>query len=154
VLTVDDIDLIITAVEDASEDILQKHGAKQESMYDRIEKELRDIQQAIHSSRAVPTAPSSTENVELGDEPTQLRRLADATEVRLHRAQEEKEQATEALKKEKEEVLEKLQVAQKEKDELRAMFEEDKEKIQKEKDQLLTEQIGVKEAVTRALSLC
>jgi hypothetical protein len=72
VLTVDDIDLIITAIEDASEDILQRQGEKQESMYDRIEKELKDIQQAIHSSRAVPTAPSSTESVELGDEPTQL----------------------------------------------------------------------------------
>jgi hypothetical protein len=70
VLTVDDIDLVITAVEDASEDISQKHSEKQESMYDRIDKELKDIQQAILSSCAVPTAPSSTENVELGDEPT------------------------------------------------------------------------------------
>jgi hypothetical protein len=151
VLTVDDIDLIITVVEDASEDILQKHGANKESMYDRIEKELRDIQQAIHSSHAVPTVPSSAESVELGDEPTQLRRLADATEARLCRVQEEKEQATETLKKEKEEVLEQLQAVQKEKDELRVMFEEDKKKIQKEKDQLLAEKIGVKEAVTRAL---
>jgi hypothetical protein len=40
----DVIDLIIKDVEDTSEDILQKHGAKQESMYDRIEKELEDIQ--------------------------------------------------------------------------------------------------------------
>jgi len=32
-----------------------------------------------------------------------------------------------------------------------AMFEEDKEKIHKEKDQLLIEQIGVKEAVTKSL---
>jgi len=131
---VDDIDLIITIVEEYLEDILQKHGAKQESMYDRIEKELRDIQQAIHSSRAVPIVPSSAENVELGDEPTQLQRLANATEVWLRRAQEEKEQATEALKKEKEEVLEEIQVKKKEKDELTVMFEEDKEKIQKEKD--------------------
>jgi hypothetical protein len=99
----------------------------------------------------VPTAPSSSESVELGDEPTQLRRLADATEARLHRAQEEKEQATEALKQEKEEALEKLRVAQKEKSEIRAMFEENKEKIQEEKDQLLAEKIVVKEAVTRAL---
>jgi hypothetical protein len=38
-----------------------------------------------------------------------------------------------------------------EKDEIRAMFEEDKEKIQKEKDQLLTEQTMVKEVVTKAL---
>jgi hypothetical protein len=91
VLTVDDIQLIITAVEDASEDILQRHEAKQETLYDRIEKELKDIHQAIQSSHAVSTAPSSTENVELGDEPTQLRRLADATETQLHRVQEEKE---------------------------------------------------------------
>jgi hypothetical protein len=120
-------------------------------MYDRIEKELKDIQQAIQSSRAVSTAPPSTENVELGDEPTQLRRLADATETRLRRVQEEKEQATEALRQEKEEALEKLWVAQQEKDDLRAKFEEDKEKIQKEKDQLLAEQIGIREAVNRAL---
>jgi predicted nucleic acid-binding Zn-ribbon protein len=77
--------------------------------------------------------------------------LADATEARLRRVQEEKEQATEALKQEKEEALEKLRVAQQEKDEIRAKFEEDKEKIQKEKDQLLAEQIVVREAVTRAL---
>ena len=34
---------------------------------------------------------------------------------------------------------------------MRAKFEEDREKIQKEKDQLLAEQIVVKEVVTRAL---
>jgi phosphopantetheinyl transferase (holo-ACP synthase) len=40
---------------------------------------------------------------------------------------------------------------EKEKDEIWAMFEEDKAKIQKEKDQLLAEQTAVKEAVTKAL---
>jgi hypothetical protein len=35
---------------------------------------------------------------ELGDERAQLHRIADATETRLRRAQEEKEQATQALK--------------------------------------------------------
>jgi hypothetical protein len=50
VLTVDDVDLIIAVVEDASEDILQRHEAKQETLYERIEKELKDIQQAIYSS--------------------------------------------------------------------------------------------------------
>jgi DNA-directed RNA polymerase subunit N (RpoN/RPB10) len=71
----------------------------------------------------------------LGDEPAQLRRLADATEARLQRVQEEKEKAIEALKKEKEEVLEKLRVArycvtayENEKDEFWAMLEEDKER--------------------------
>jgi hypothetical protein len=41
-------------------------------MYDKIEKELKDIQQAIHSSRAVPTALYSTKSEEVGDETTQL----------------------------------------------------------------------------------
>jgi hypothetical protein len=119
-------------------------------MYDRIEKELKDIQQAIQSSHAVSTAPPSTENVELGDDPTQLRKLADATETRLCRVQEEKEQATNALRQEKES-LEQLRVVKKEKYDLQTKFEEDKEKIQKEKDQLLAERTMVREAVTRAL---
>jgi hypothetical protein len=52
VLTVDDFDFIIAAVADASQDILQKHEAKQEEMYDRIEVELRGVQQALQSSHA------------------------------------------------------------------------------------------------------
>jgi hypothetical protein len=40
---------------------------------------------------------------------------------------------------------------QQEKDDLQAKFAEDKALIQKEKEQLLTEKMGVKEAVTRAL---
>jgi vacuolar-type H+-ATPase subunit I/STV1 len=115
VLIVDNVDLIIAVIEDSSKDILQRHEAKKEIVYDRIEKDLKDIQQAIHLSRAVPIVPSSVEIVELGDEPTQLRRLVDATKARLHQFQEEKEQATEALKQEKEEVLEQLRVVQKEK---------------------------------------
>jgi F0F1-type ATP synthase membrane subunit b/b' len=87
----------------------------------------------------------------LGDEPAQLRILADATKAWLQQAQEEKEKAIEALKKEKEEVLDKIRVAQKEKDEIRAMFEEDKEKIQKEKDQFLAEKTVFKEVVTKSL---
>jgi hypothetical protein len=55
------------------------------------------------------------------------------------------------LKQEKEEVLEQLWVVQQEKDDIRVKFEEDREKIQKEKDQLLVEQTVVKEDVTRAL---
>jgi phosphopantetheinyl transferase (holo-ACP synthase) len=55
------------------------------------------------------------------------------------------------LKQEKEEVLEKLRVSQKEKDEIRVKFDQNNAKIQEEKDQLLTEQTAVKEAVTKAL---
>jgi hypothetical protein len=151
VLMVDDIDLIIVVVSDTSEDILQCNEEKQETMYDRIEAELKGVQQALYSSRTVSTAPPSSEGIELGDEPAQLRRIADATEAHLRRVQEEKEQATEALKQAKEEAIEKRRVAQQEKDDLQVKFAEDRVQIQKEKEQLLMEQIGVKEAVTRAL---
>jgi hypothetical protein len=62
-------------------------------LYERIEKQLKEIQKAIYSSRAVPTAPSSLKIAELGDEPTQLRILEDVTEARLCRVHEEKEKA-------------------------------------------------------------
>jgi hypothetical protein len=39
VLTVDDIDLIIAAVEDASEDILQRNKENHETMYEIIKAE-------------------------------------------------------------------------------------------------------------------
>jgi hypothetical protein len=76
VLTMDDIELIIKTIEDSLEDILQRHGAKQDSMYERIDKELKEIQQDIHLTRTVSTAPSSTKTIEFGDEPTQLHRLS------------------------------------------------------------------------------
>jgi hypothetical protein len=53
-------------------------------MYDRIDEELKGVQQALYSSCTVPTAPSSSEGTDLGDEPTQLCRLADATKAHLH----------------------------------------------------------------------
>jgi hypothetical protein len=52
----DDFDFIITAVSDASEDILQRNETKQETMYERLEAELRGVQQALHSNSAVPIA--------------------------------------------------------------------------------------------------
>jgi len=67
-LTEDDISLVCRAMEDASEDILQRYGVKREDMYRRIEKELKEVQQAIHLVPAVPIAPSSSQIVELGDE--------------------------------------------------------------------------------------
>jgi hypothetical protein len=41
-------------------------------MYERVEKELKEMQQAIHSICTLPTTPSSSQVVELGDEPAQL----------------------------------------------------------------------------------
>jgi hypothetical protein len=102
-------------------------------MYEIIEAELRGVQQALHSSHIVSTTPPPLEEIELGYELAQLHKIADATEARLHHVQEEKEQATVALKQTQEEVIEKHQVAQQEKDDLQIKFEEDKVQIQKEK---------------------
>jgi hypothetical protein len=77
---------------------LQRNEEKQEAMYDRIEVELRGVQQALYSSRTVSTTPPPSEEPELGDEPAQLQILADVIEAHLHRAQDEKDQATSALK--------------------------------------------------------
>jgi hypothetical protein len=44
VLTVDDIDLIIVIVSDTSKKILQQSEAKHETMFDRIEAELKGVQ--------------------------------------------------------------------------------------------------------------
>jgi hypothetical protein len=153
-LTEYDISLVREAMKDASEDILQRYGAKQNELYGRIEKELNEVQQAIRFIHVVPTTPHIAE---LGDEPTQLRRLADATEARLQKVQEEKEKATKALKQEKEEVLEKLRVArysvtayENEKEQFQAMIQEEKAQLQREKEQLLTEWDTVKEAVNKS----
>jgi hypothetical protein len=50
----------------------------------------------------------------------------------------------EALKQEKEKSIEKRLVMQQEKDDLQAKFAEDRVEIQKDNEQLLTEQMGVK----------
>jgi hypothetical protein len=123
VLTIDDFEFIITAIADALQDILQKHEAKKEEMYDRIEVELRGEQQAIKSSHAVSTTPPTSEAPELGDDHSQLRRLADATEACLRRAQEETEHTIEALKQVQKVVIEKCRVLQQEKVALQTKFE-------------------------------
>jgi predicted RNA-binding protein len=88
---------------------------------------------------------------ELGDEPTQLHRLADTVEARLRRAQEETEQATQALMQVQGVLVEQRRAAEQENISLQAKFDEEKAQIQQGKEQLLTEQLEVKEAVNRAL---
>jgi hypothetical protein len=97
VLTSDDFDFLIAALNDASLEIAEKQETKQEEMYDRIEIELRGVQQELQSNRAVSTVPMPLGTPELGYEPTQLHRLVDTVEAHLRRAQEETEQATQAL---------------------------------------------------------
>jgi hypothetical protein len=86
----------------------------------------------------------------VGDESVQLHKIVDTVKVGLRHAQEEKAQATQALKKEQEEIIEQCQATQQEKNALQAKFEEDREKIQKEKEKLLTKQIGIEEVVNRS----
>jgi hypothetical protein len=69
VLIVDGIDLIIFALSDTSEDILQRSDAKHETMFDRIEADIKSVQQTLYSSSAVPTASLSAGDIEVGDEP-------------------------------------------------------------------------------------
>jgi hypothetical protein len=88
VLTFNDFDFIIIAISNASKDILQRNEAKKETMYERIEVEMRGVQQALYSSCTISTVPFPSEETELGDEPTQLRRIADATEARLRHVKE------------------------------------------------------------------
>jgi hypothetical protein len=82
----------------------------------------------------VSTAPLSSEGIELGDEPAQVRRLADATEARLCRVQEEKEQATEALKQAKEEALENIGLRNKRKMTSRRSLQRIERKSRKKKN--------------------
>jgi hypothetical protein len=60
---------------------LKRYGEKQEELYGRIEKEFKEVHQVIHLVCAIPTSPSSSQTGKLGDEPAQLRRLADAIEA-------------------------------------------------------------------------
>jgi chromosome segregation ATPase len=150
-LTSDDFDFIIAALNDASLEIAEKQEAKQEAMYNRIEIELQGVQQALQSSHAVSTAPLSVGTPELGDEPAQLHRLADIVEARLRRAQEETTQATQALTQVQGVLVEQRSAAEQEKLALQAKFDEEKVQLQKEKEQLLVEQLEVKEMVNRAL---
>jgi hypothetical protein len=84
VLMLDDFNFIITVILDALQDIMKNIEAKQAAMYEKIETKLRGVQQALHSSRAVSTTPSPSEEPELVDEPAQLCRIVETTEAHLH----------------------------------------------------------------------
>jgi hypothetical protein len=58
-LTDDDISLVHGAMEDTSEDMLQRYEEKKVELYGRIERELKEVQQVVHLVRAVPTASSA-----------------------------------------------------------------------------------------------
>jgi hypothetical protein len=67
-------------------------------MYIQIDIMLR-VQQALQSSRAISIAPLPEGTIEVADESVQLHNIVDTVEVHIRHAQEEKVQATQALKK-------------------------------------------------------
>jgi hypothetical protein len=97
------------------------------------------------------TAPLSSGEPELGDEPAQLQQLADVVEAYLHRAQKEAEQDTQTLKQVQGDIVEQRRIAKKEKVSFQVKFEVEKAHMQQEKEQLLAEQLKVEESVKRAL---
>jgi uncharacterized sporulation protein YeaH/YhbH (DUF444 family) len=62
VLTPDDFNFIIAALNDVALEIVETQEAKQEEMYNHIEIELQGVQQALQSSRTVSTAPLISRN--------------------------------------------------------------------------------------------
>jgi hypothetical protein len=60
-------------------------------MYEIIEAELKGVHQALYSSHAVSIVPLSSIGINLGDEPSQLRRIENVIEACLHHIQEEKD---------------------------------------------------------------
>ena len=84
-------------------------------MYSQIEIALQGVQKEIQSNRAISTTPLPEGTTEVGDESIQLYKIDDIVEVRLRHAQEEKVQATQALKKAQEEIIEQRQATQQEK---------------------------------------
>jgi hypothetical protein len=150
-LTLDDFDFIVAAVNDASKEIVEKQEVKQEQMYNRIEIELQGVQQALQSSRTVPTAPLTAGTVEPGDEPAQLHQIVDMVEAHLRQAQEDTAQATQALTQVQGVLVEQRSAVEREKLSLQVQWDKEKAELQQSKEQLLAEQLEVKELVNRAL---
>jgi hypothetical protein len=111
-LTLDDFDFIVATFNDASKEIIEKEEAKQEKMYSQIEIMLQGVQKAIQSSREISTTPLPEGTTEVGYESVYLHKIVDTVEVQLWHAQEEKAQATQALKKAQEKIIEQCQATQ------------------------------------------
>ena len=129
VLTFDDFDFLIAALNDALLEIAEKQEAKKESMYDRIEIELWGVQQELQSSCTVPTMPLPLGTPELGDEPSQLHRIANTVEAHLWWAQEEASQATQALTQVQGFLVEKCSTLERENLSLQEKFDEEKTQL-------------------------
>jgi hypothetical protein len=93
--------------------------------------------------------PSGTPD--LGDDPTQLHWIVDIVEAQLRRAKEETTQATYALAQVHKDLEDHRSTTEKENLTPQEKWDEEKEMLQKNKEQLLTEQLEVWERVHSAL---
>jgi predicted nucleotidyltransferase len=83
ILTSDDFDFIIAALNDASLEITEKQETKQEEVFHWIKDKLQGVQQALQSIHVVSIVPLSAGTSELGDEPAQLHYITDTVEAHL-----------------------------------------------------------------------
>jgi ElaB/YqjD/DUF883 family membrane-anchored ribosome-binding protein len=105
-LNPDDFNFLLATLNETIKEITEKKEAKQETMYNRIETELREVQQSLQSIRVAPTTPLLEGTIEEGDEFVQLCKIADIVEVLLRSAEEVTTQVTQALQKAQEEIIE------------------------------------------------
>jgi hypothetical protein len=149
-LTPDEFNFLLATMNEAIEEITKKQEAKKETMYNRIEIKLQRVHQALQSSHIISSTSLPEGTKEEGNEPVQLCQIANMVEVCLQKVWEEIAHATQALNKKQKGIIEQHQAAQQEKDTLQEKFEEERVKIQKEKEQLLAKQIGIEKAVNKA----
>jgi hypothetical protein len=148
-LTPDDFSFLLATMNEAIEEITEKKKLSKRPCTIESRSNSKEYNK-LSNLAVVSSAPLPEGTTEEGNEPVQLHQIANTVEVHLQKAQEETTQATQALKQAQEEIIEQRRAAQQEKDTLQAKFEEDRAKIQKEKEKLLAKQIGIEEAVNKA----
>jgi hypothetical protein len=83
VLTLDEFDFIVTALNNSSLEIGEQWEAKKEEVISHIRDDLQGVKKEIQSSHAVSTTPLPSATPELGDELAQLHRIADTVKAHL-----------------------------------------------------------------------
>jgi hypothetical protein len=129
-LTSDDFEFLIATLNDVSLELAEKKEAKQEELFFHITGEFKEAQQALQSSQEVSMEPLTMEILGTGDDPTQLRQIAEKVEAHLRRSQEDIVKATQALVQEQSAHEEKWIKAEHEQLDLQAKWEEEKSQLQ------------------------
>jgi hypothetical protein len=151
VLTLDDFDFRITSLNDTSLEIVENKEDKQEEVFSHIRDKLQGVQQAIQYGCSVSTVSLPSGTPDIGDEPAQLHQIVDTVEALLRQAQEEEGQATQALVQVHKYPEDHRSTTEKENISLQEKWDEEKEALQKKREQLLTDKLKVWERFHSAL---